>query len=299
MPAENKKNAPLAGEEIIDKKTAKIISEVIEEVPEKEIVWNPVSLVGKKVKSGEIGDIDELFNQGYKIMEAEIADKLVPGLEEELLMTGQAKGKFGGGQRRVFKQTQKKTAEGNKIHFLTCAAVGNRNGYLGIGLGKSRETVPSREKARREAKLNLIRIRRGCGSWECSCRQPHSIPFAVEGRCGSSRITLIPAPRGKGLCIEKECATILTLAGIKDIWSKTTGQTSTKINLIQALVKALKKLSEMKIRPEDIRQLGIVEGRIKEAELPPVSEPGPEPESGSGPAAGPNPDEIRREEARK
>lgn len=258
------------GEEVVDEKTAKILKEVIEEVPEKEVVWNPVSLVGKKVKSGEIADIDDLFNKGYKILEASIADRLLPDLEEELLMIGQAKGKFGGGQRRIFKQTQKKTAEGNKIHFLTCAAVGNRNGYLGIGLGKSKETVPSREKAIREAKLNLIRIRRGCGSWECNCRQPHSIPFAVEGRCGSSRITLIPAPRGKDLCVEKECAKILGLAGIRDVWSKTQGQTSTKLNLIQALVDALKKLSEVKTKPEDIVKFGIIEGRMKETAVSPL-----------------------------
>lgn len=260
------------GEEVVDDKIAKIITEVIEEVPEREVVWNPVSIVGKKVKSGEISDIDDLFNKGYKILEASVADKLLPDLEEELLMIGQAKGKFGGGQRRIFKQTQKKTAEGNKIHFLTCAALGNRNGYIGIGLGKSKETVPSREKARREAKLNLIRIRRGCGSWECNCKQPHSIPFAIEGRCGSSRITLMPAPRGKGLCVEKECAKILALSGIKDVWSKTKGQTSTKVNLISALVDALKKLSEVKIKPEDVANFGIVEGRLKETKSRSASE---------------------------
>lgn len=260
------------GEEVVDEKIAKIITEVIEEVPEREVVWNPVSIVGKKVKSGEISDIDDLFNKGYKILEASVADKLLPDLEEELLMIGQAKGKFGGGQRRIFKQTQKKTAEGNKIHFLTCAALGNHNGYVGIGLGKSKETVPSREKARREAKLNLIRIRRGCGSWECNCKQPHSIPFAIEGRCGSSRITLMPAPRGKGLCVEKECAKILALSGIKDVWSKTKGQTSTKVNLISALVDALKKLSEVKIKPEDVAQFGIIEGRLKETKSRSASE---------------------------
>ena len=73
----------------------------------------------------------------------------------------------------------------------------------------------------------------------------------------------MPAPKGKGLCVEKECAKILTLAGIKDVWSKTNGQTGTKLNLITALIDALKQLSRVKTKPNDIERLGIVEGRIE------------------------------------
>ena len=96
----------------------------------------------------------------------------------------------------------------------------------------SKETVPARDKARRDARLNIIRVRRGCGSWATDAREANSVPFAVTGKCGSVKITLMPAPRGKGLCVEKECAKILSLAGIKDVWSKTEGQTGTKLNLI-------------------------------------------------------------------
>ena len=223
--------------------------------------WKPVTRVGKLVQTGEITDIEDLFDSGERILESEIVDTLFPGLEEDLLLIGQAKGKFGGGQRRIFRQTQKKTKEGNKIAFLTCAVVGNRDGFVGVATGKSRETVPARDKAKRKARLNLIRIRRGCGSWETDSREPNSIPFAVEGKCGSVRIKLMPAPKGKGLCIEKECAKILALAGITDIWSKTYGQTKTKLNLITALMDALVKLSETKIRSEDIAKLGIVDGK--------------------------------------
>ncbi len=72
----------------------------------------------------------------------------------------------------------------------------------------------------------------------------------------------MPAPKGKGLCVEKECAKILSLAGVKDIWSKTEGQTKTKLNLIYALMDALRKLSEVKIQTDDIKKLGIVEGSL-------------------------------------
>jgi small subunit ribosomal protein S5 len=56
------------------------------------------------------------------------------------------------------------------------------------------------------------------------------------------------------------------MAGIKDIWSKTAGQTRTKINLIGAVMDALKKLSRLKIGPEDVQKLGIIEGRARKGE---------------------------------
>lgn len=247
----------------IPEKIAKEVAAVVEEVPEMKKEWKPVTELGRKVKEGKITDIEDIFDAGETILETGIVDALLPDLEEDLLLIGQAKGKFGGGQRRVFRQTQKKTSEGNRIQFTTCAVVGNRNGYVGIGLGKSNETVPSREKARRNARLNIIRIRRGCGSWATDAREANSIPFAVEGKCGSIRIYLKPAPRGKGLCVEKECAKILALAGVKDIWSKTQGKTKTKINLIFALLDALKNLSQVKVRENHIKDLGVVEGKLK------------------------------------
>lgn len=260
-----------------EKDKEKIEEEVIEDV-EKQIVkeikkksafdkesWKPKTEIGKKVKNGEITNIDEILNKGMNILEREIVDALLPDIETDLLLVGQSKGKFGGGQRRVFKQTQKKTQEGNKPHFATFAVVGDNDGHIGLGYGKSKETVPAREKAIRRAKLNLIIIRRGCGSWQCDCKEPHTIPFSVKGKCGSCSIKLMPAPKGTGLCIEKECQRILKLAGIKDIWSKTKGQTKTKINLISACFDALRNLIKMKASSRHFEELGIVEGKIGKA----------------------------------
>jgi small subunit ribosomal protein S5 len=222
--------------------------------------WTPKTGTGKKVKSGEISSIDQVLDNGIRILESEIVDVLIPNLETELLLIGQAKGKFGGGKRRVFKQTQKKTSEGNKPHFATIAVVGNKDGYIGLGYGKSKETVPAREKAIRNAKLHLIKIRRGCGSWQCNCKQPHSIPFAVEGKCGSVIVKLMPAPKGSGLKVDKECQKILAMAGIKDIWSGTFGQTRSKMNHIYACEDALKKLMKTKVNPKSIMNTGVIEG---------------------------------------
>ncbi len=235
----------------------------IEVIPGQQRAWKPVTAVGRLVNEGVITSMEDIFAQGHAVLEAEIVNKLVPDLQEDLLLIGQAKGKFGGGQRRIFRQTQKKTAEGNRVHFTTCALIGNKNGYVGIGMGKSKETVPSRDKAKRNARVALIRVRRGCGSWECNCKQPHSIPYAVKGKCGSAVILLRPAPKGKGLVVDKEVAKVLAMAGIKDIWSKTFGQTKTKMNLLQAVMDALRTLSRMKIKPADIERLGIIDGMIK------------------------------------
>ena len=224
--------------------------------------WTPKTILGKKVQTGEVTNIDEILESGQAILEPEIVDSLL-NLESELLLIGQAKGKFGGGQRRVFRQTQKKTREGNKPKFTTLAVIGNKDGYVGIGIGKSKETVPAREKAIKNAKLNVFKIARGSGSWESDSKEPNSIPFAVSGKCGSVELTLMPAPKGKGLCVEKECAKILALAGIQDVWSKSFGQTKNKINLITACEKALKQLTKMKTRPQDIEALSMVKGSTK------------------------------------
>jgi small subunit ribosomal protein S5 len=241
--------------------------EVVEEKKKEELeAWKPKTKLGQDVKAGKITNIDEILDNGLKILEPEIVDTLLPDLTVDLLLVGQSKGKFGGGQRRIFRQTQKKTREGNKPKFATFAATGNDNGYIGIGYGKSKETVPAREKAIRAAKLNIMKIKRGCGSWACGCGEPHTLPFTIEGKCGSVKIKFFPAPKGTGLKSEHECAKILKLAGIEDVWSKSFGKTATKLNLIKACIAALRQLVEMKIKEYDVTRLGIVEGALVEKE---------------------------------
>ena len=209
--------------------------------------WVPRTSLGKKVKDKEITSMEKILESGERILEPEIVDTLLPDMQTDFVMAGQAKGKFGGGQRRVFKQTQKKTNEGNKPSFATIVVIGNKNGLVGVGYGKSRETVPAREKAIRQAKLNLFKIPLGSGSWEGNSEDTNSIPFKVSGKMGSVQITLLPAPRGTGLRAPAECNRVLTLAGIQDIWTQTLGQTRTTTNLVRATVKALQELSKVKL----------------------------------------------------
>jgi small subunit ribosomal protein S5 len=251
----------------MDKETEKVLIVPIEEEKVETIKittdldrWQPKTLLGKMVKARQLTTMDDVIATGKPILEPEIVDMLLPNMESDLLMIGQSKGKFGGGSRRVFRQTQKKTKEGNKPKFSTCAVIGNKDGYVGLGFGKAKETVPAREKAVRKAKLSLIKVVRGSGSWADARTAPNSIPFAVVGKCGSVTVELKPAPKGTGLKAQKEVAKVLKLAGIQDIWSKVRGQSRNMINVIKALEEALHKLNSTKVQEKHIKSLSIIHG---------------------------------------
>ena len=202
--------------------------------------WEPKTKLGRDVKDGVIKNIDEILDKNQKILEGEIVDALIP-IKSDLISIGQSKGKFGGGKRRAWRQTQRKTKEGNVPTFSTMAVIGDSNGHIGIGTGKSMETLPARDKAVRKAKLNVIKIRRTCAAFDCDCSELHSIPFKVTGKAGSVKVTLIPAPQGTGLVVANELKKILSLAGIKDVYSQTLGRQRTSFNLAKACMDALEK----------------------------------------------------------
>lgn len=202
--------------------------------------WEPKTKLGKDVKNEKIKDIDEILDNDKKILESEIVDRLID-VKSDLINIGQSKGKFGGGKRRIWRQTQRKTKEGNVPTFSTLAVVGDENGHVGIGSGRAKETLPAREKAIRKAKLNIIKVVRGDGSFDGVGGGNDSIPFKVEGKAGSVRVTLMPAAPGTGLVAGGELKKILKLAGIKDIYSRGTGKKRTTFNLVKACIDALKK----------------------------------------------------------
>lgn len=204
--------------------------------------WIPKTKLGKLVKEKKITSLDEALKQ--KVLEPEIVDSLID-TKSEILNIGQAKGKFGGGKRRAWRQTQRKTAEGNVPTFSCMVVIGNSDGYIGFGYGRAKETLPARAKATRLAKLGIMKIKRGCGSFDCICGEEHTVPFIVTGKCGSCTVKLIPAPQGTGLVIGDECKKILKVAGIKDVYSVSSGQIRTTINLAKACMDALNKTNKM------------------------------------------------------
>ena len=205
--------------------------------------WVPKTALGKLVQDGKEKDFDKLLSSGRKILEPEVADTLLT-IETDLLLIGQAKGKFGGGKRRAWRQTQKKTKEGNVVTFSAMGIAGDKSGRIGIGYGRAKETLPARAKAFRSAKLNIIKIVRGFESPTDTIPEPHTVPFTVEGKCGSCRIKLIPAPRGTGLVVGNEMKKILRLAGIKDVYGVSSGHIRTTFNMAKACIDALNKTND-------------------------------------------------------
>lgn len=192
--------------------------------------WIPRTGLGRKVKEGEITSLSQIFESGKRPREVGIVNALVPDMEEEVLSVN---------------LVQRMHRSGRRLSFRVTAAVGNGDGIIGIAHTSGGEVGPSIRKAINAAKLQVIEIRRGCGSWECGCGRPHSIPFEVTGQSGSVRITLKPAPRGLGLAASEIPQTILRLAGIEDIWTSSKGQTRTTINFALATFDALKRTSEI------------------------------------------------------
>lgn len=230
----------------------------VEEV--KEEVWVPKTQLGKDVLAGKYASMADVLVAGKKIYEPQITKTLISNLETEFINVGQAKGKFGGGKRKPSKSTQKITMEGSQMSFSMICVSGNRDGIVGLGFGKARETVPAREKAVKNAHLDLIVIRRGAGDWGASQELTNSIPFTVIGRSGSAKIKLMPAPPGTGLVVESEVKKMLELAGIKDVWSKTYGSTKNKTNLMKAAFDALKNLQKVRLNPQMMEGRAIKEG---------------------------------------
>ena len=192
--------------------------------------WTPRTRLGRLVLEGKISSLEEAFAEGMKVREPEIVDLLLPNLEEEVIHVS---------------IVQKQTDAGEKTRFKSIVAVGNGDGYVGLGSGKADQVRTAIEKAAIDARLNITVVRRGCGSWECGCGQPHSVPFESVGRSGSVTIRIIPGPRGLGLVASEIAKVILRLAGIKDCWTRSYGQTRTVPSFAYAVFDALRKTYEI------------------------------------------------------
>ncbi len=205
----------------------------------------PRTKLGKQVAEGAIS-IDDIFKSGKKIKESEIVMKLIPTLQTDIILVGGSPGKGGGSRRTPTRRTARMHRSGRRYRASAMVLVGDSDGHLGIGKAASKENKLAMDKALEQAKLNIIPIKRGCGSWECACGGDHSIPVETQGKAGSVRVILIPAPKGIGLCANDEAKKLLRLAGIRDVWTKCFGQSRSRINYTMALFDALKRMNQMK-----------------------------------------------------
>ncbi|AWS00596.1 30S ribosomal protein S5 [Metallosphaera hakonensis] len=196
-----------------------------EEVPSSNVEeWRPRTKVGQLVKEGKVTSIKDLYARNLSIVEPEIVDVLLPNMKYEVI---------------DISMVQKQTDAGELSRYKVLVVMGNYDGYVSLGVGKSKQLRVAIQKAIRDAKMHVIPVRRGCGSWECTCGESHSLPFLVSGKTGSTEVVLRPAPKGTGLVAGGVLKTLLTYAGINDVWSFSRGETRTTDNFIMAGYKAL------------------------------------------------------------
>ena len=180
---------------------------------EHHVEWKPRTTLGSQVASGKINSMDQVYENGMRIQEAEIVRHLLPDIKSQVVHVG---------------IVQKQTDAGEMTRFAAIVAVGNEGGWFGIG------------KATNAAYLDVIPVKLGCGSWECRCSQLHSIPFKVRGKGGSVGVEIIPGPRGLGLVAGENIRSLLKLAGLKDAWTKSFGSTNTMSSTSKAIFNALR-----------------------------------------------------------
>ena len=194
--------------------------------------WTPKTRLGRLVYEGKITTFDDAVGTGHPVKEPEIIDILLPELSDEVL---------------DINMVQRMTDSGRRVKFRAAVVIGNRDGYVGFAEGKDLQAGPAIRKSIEIAKLNIIKINRGCGSWECGCGEAHTVPYAVEGKAGSVIVALKPAPRGLGIASGGTARKVLELAGIKDVWTRSSGQTRTTINFARATFEALMATTTVRI----------------------------------------------------
>ena len=208
--------------------------------------WEPRTRLGAAVMANKIITYEAALASGLPIREVEIVDALIPDLEDEVIDVN---------------MVQRMTDSGRRVRFNVMACVGNRDGYVGLGMAKAKEVATAIRKAITAAKLNLLSVQRGNGSWESSPGPGSTVPFKVNGRAASTRVTLMPAAKGKGLVIGQTGKSVLQLAGIEDVLSRTKGQTRTTINYAAATFNALKNINTTRVTNAQRENLYIHTGR--------------------------------------
>jgi len=120
---------------------------------------------------------------------------------------------------------------GRRFRFTALVVVGNRNGLVGFGFGKSKEVPDAIKKAVDDAFKNIIEVK----------TKGTTIPHDIEVKYNASRILLKPASEGTGIIAGGSTRPVLELAGVKDILTKSLGSNNSA-NVVRATIKALSML---------------------------------------------------------
>jgi small subunit ribosomal protein S5 len=133
-----------------------------------------------------------------------------------------------------------KTVKGGRnMRFAALVVVGDGNGSVAYGMGKSKEVPEAIEKANAQAKKNLKKV----------CLKGTSIPHTVLGVFGRGSVLMMPASEGTGVIAGGPVRAVMEAAGVKDVRTKSHG-TSNPINCVKAAIAGLYEL----MSPEEVAQ---------------------------------------------
>ncbi|OGO77835.1 MAG: 30S ribosomal protein S5 [Clostridiales bacterium GWB2_37_7] len=129
---------------------------------------------------------------------------------------------------------------GRNFRFSAIIVVGDGNGYIGVGTGKSVEVPEAIRKGVEDAKKNLVKVPM-VGT---------TIPHKITGTAGAGTVLLMPAPEGTGVIAGGPVRAVLELAGIKDIVTKSLRSNNPR-NMVNATIQGLSSLKTV----EEVAQL--------------------------------------------
>lgn len=129
--------------------------------------------------------------------------------------------------RRVTKVTK----GGKRFSFAAFVISGDKQGKVGLGLGKSREVSMAIAKATNRARKRMIEV----------ARRGSTVPYGSLGRHGATRVVVRPASKGTGNIAGGAVRAIMDAAGVEDVLTKSMGS-SNGINVAKATMNALAKL---------------------------------------------------------
>ena len=138
----------------------------------------------------------------------------------------------------TIKRVTKVVKGGRNMKFTALVVVGDKNGHVGVGLGKATEIPEAIRKGKEAAMKNLVEI---------PMDENNSIPHDFLGEFGSASVLLKRAPEGTGIIAGGPVRSVVELAGIKNIRTKSLGSNN-KTNVVLATIEGLTKLKT----PEEV-----------------------------------------------
>ena len=126
---------------------------------------------------------------------------------------------------------------GRRFRFRATLVIGNRKGQVGVGVSKGSDVSDAIQKAYNDAKKNLINV----------SLDGNTIPHDISMKLGSAKVLLKPAQEGRGVIAGGAVRSVVDLAGIRDIVSKSLGS-SNKLNVARATIEALKGLKKPRVK---------------------------------------------------